>query len=267
VNFSIWGLSGSLHTRNTPTSKAFAEDRLNFWLDVHRPGVQPVPRRDSELHRLNDAAGTCVLQRRLVRALVAARRASELTGVLCDPTVPDVARSIGATTATTTPSGDVRGHPRGPCTPAGFAALGSTRRRAPCTRHPCGASTWRASAKALVADLVADDVAPTGGVLVEIGGDVSARGRGSEGPWVIGISPTLTNHRNGTAHHPGERRHPPPHRTTCATCGTRGTQTIGPHHRSSHRSQCREPPSRPPAVIDADCVGANAFAHRRPALG
>jgi thiamine biosynthesis lipoprotein len=48
-----------------------------------------------------------------------------------------------------------------------------------------------ASAKALVVDLVADDVAASGGVVVELGGDVAVRGEGPDGPWVIAVSDSL----------------------------------------------------------------------------
>jgi len=43
-----------------------------------------------------------------------------------------------------------------------------------------------------VADLVAADTAAFGGVVVELGGDLAVRGRGPTGPWVIGVSDSLT---------------------------------------------------------------------------
>ena len=42
------------------------------------------------------------------------------------------------------------------------------------------------------ADLIADDVADSGGVVVELGGDVAVRGEGPEGAWAIAISDTLS---------------------------------------------------------------------------
>ncbi len=93
MNFSIWGLSGSLHTERD-NLMPFAEDRLNHWLDVIDRAANRF-RADSELSRLNQASGDVVVSEDLARALVAARRTSDLTDGLCDPTVLASLEALG----------------------------------------------------------------------------------------------------------------------------------------------------------------------------
>ena len=254
MNFSIWGLSGSLHTERQSQS-AFAEDRLNFWLDDIDRACNRF-REDSDLSRLNRAEGDVEVSARLVRALVAAQRASRLTDGLCDPTVLTSLEALGydrdydaIDVVEDTPL-DLHPAP-------GFAALnfdeGSrTVRKTSDVRIDLGAS-----AKALVADLVCDDVAPTGGVIVEIGGDVCARGRGPEGPWVIGISPTLTI----TGLEPRIALENGAIATSSNDVRTwrRGAQVVG-HIIDPRTGYSAVSPFAAATVIDTDCVSANAFA-------
>jgi thiamine biosynthesis lipoprotein len=254
MNFSVWGLSGSLHTQRD-NQLPFAEDRLHFWLDIIDRACNRF-RADSELSRLNGAGGDVTLSDGFVRALVAARRASELTGGLCDPTVLTSLEALGYDrdydvigVIEDTP---VELHPA-----PGFSALHFDEALRTVHKTP----EWRidlgASAKALVADLVADDVAPTGGVVVEIGGDVSARGRGPEGPWVVGIATTLTI----TGLEPRIALENGAVATSSNTVRTwhRGEKVIG-HIIDPRTGASAQSPFAAATVIDADCVGANAFA-------
>jgi thiamine biosynthesis lipoprotein len=254
MNFSIWGLSGSLHTEGD-NQLPFAEDRLHFWLDIIDRTCNRF-RADSELSRLNGADGDVTLSDGFVRALVAARRASELTGGLCDPTILTSLEALGydrdydALGVLEDTRVELRPAP-------GFAALHFDEMSRTVHKTPDWRIDLGASAKALVTDLVADDVAPTGGVIVEIGGDVSARGRGPEGPWVIGVATTLTI----TGLEPRIALENGAVATSSNTVRTwrRGEKVIG-HIIDPRTGASAASPFAAATVIDADCVSANAFA-------
>lgn len=254
MNFSTWGLSGSLHTERD-NMLPFAEDRLHHWLDVIDRACNRF-RADSELSRLNQAEGDVVLSVEFVRALVAARRASQLSGGLCDPTVLTSLEALGYDRDYDT-LGDVEDTPVELRPAPGFAALGFDEVARTVHKTP----EWRidlgASAKALVADLVADDVARAGGVVVEIGGDVSARGRGPEGPWVVGIAATLTI----TGSEPRITLENGAIATSSNDVRTwrRGQKIIG-HIIDPRTGLSAVSPFAAATVIDTDCVAANAFA-------
>ncbi len=253
MNFTIWGLSGSLHTERD-SQLAFAQDRLHHWIDAVDAACNRF-RADSEITRLNAARGEVALSDTLTRALVAARRASELTEGLCVPTVLPSLLALGYDrdydTLNAVADEPVDLHPA----PA-FDTLGFDEATRRVTR-----TDWMidlgASAKALVADLVVEDVSPTGGVVVEIGGDVCARGRGPEGPWVIGVAETLAV----TGDEPRITLENGAVATSSNQVRTwqRGARRVGhiidPRTGDSARSVYRTA-----SVIDADCVGANAFA-------
>lgn len=254
MNFSIWGLSGSLHTESD-NLLPFAEDRLNFWLEVIDKACNRF-RPDSELSRLNEAQGDVVLSTVLVRALVAARRASELTGGLCDPTILPSLEALGYDRDYDS-LGDVADTPLDLRPAPGFSALGFDEvARTVHKTFDCRIDLG-ASAKALVADLVARDVAPTGGVVVEIGGDVSARGRGRKGLWVVGIASTLTI----TGDEPRIALENGAIATSSNDVRTwrRGDHVIG-HIIDPRSGRSAVSPFAAATVIDTDCVSANAFA-------
>ena len=254
MNFSIWGLPGSLHTERE-NQLPFAEDRLHFWLDVIDRACNRF-HADSEISHLNGADGHVTLSDGLVRALVAARRASELTGGLCDPTVLTSLEALGYDRDYDA-LGDLEDTPVDLRPAPGFAALGFDEVAHTVHKTPDWRIDLGASAKALVTDLVADDVAPTGGVVVEIGGDVSARGRGPEGPWVIGIATTLTI----TGLEPRITLENGAVATSSNDVRTwrRGDKVIG-HIIDPRTGHSAASPFAAATVIDADCVGANAFA-------
>ncbi len=254
MNFSIWGLSGSLHTERD-SMLPFAEDRLYHWLQVIDHACNRF-RPDSELSRLNASTGEIVLSETLVNALTAARRASDLTGGLCDPTVLTSLEALGYDRDYDA-LGIVENTPLALRPAPGFATLAFDESRR--TVHKT--SEWRidlgASAKALVADLVANDVAHAGGVVVEIGGDVSVRGRGPEGPWVVGIAETLVI--TGREPRIGLGNGAIATSSNDVRTWRRGEQLVG-HIIDPRTGRSAQSPFAAATVIDTDCVSANAFA-------
>jgi len=254
MNFSIWGMSGSLHTE-LDRQLLFAQDRLYFWIDAIDKACNRF-RPDSEICQLNAAHGDVRVSDHLARALVAARRASTLTGGLCDPTILNslVALGYDRDYATIGPLEDVPLDLR----PApGFDALHFN--EVAHTVHQSG--EWRidlgASAKALLADLVSEDVAPTGGVCVEIGGDVTARGQGPEGPWVIGVASTLT--LTGDEPRVGLRDGAIATSSNDVRTWHRGERLVG-HIIDPRTGDSAQGPFAAATVIAGDCVEANAYA-------
>jgi len=114
-----------------------------------------------------------------------------------------------------------------------------------------------ASAKALAADVIADDVAESGGVVVEIGGDVAVRGDGPEGAWAIAVSDNLTldGHEPRVAFRHGG----------IATSSTNsrtwrvGERTVN-HIIDPRTGHCARGLYTTASVSASDCVLANAFA-------
>lgn len=254
MNFSLWGLSGSLHTERDDQAP-FAEDRLWFWADAIDRACNRF-RRDSELSRLNRAEGVVSLSDTLTLALVAARRASELTQGLCDPTVLASLEALGYDRDYDS-LGVLEDTPVQLAPAPGFAALRFDHDARTVVKTPQWRIDLGASAKALLADLVAGDVAPTGGVVVEIGGDVCAKGHGASGPWVIGVAATLRI----TGAEPRLALENGAIATSSNDVRTwrRGGRVVG-HVIDPRTGHSATSPFAAATVIDADCVGANAFA-------
>ena len=191
MNFHTWGLSGSLTTEND-ADLDFAEQRLWHWINA----VDAACNRfdpDSEISRLNrHHDGPVSLSATFELALDAALRASDATNGLCDPTVLPALLALGydrdydelATLEHVVAAIPVPAPGRG--------AITLDRENHTVTLAPHCQLDLGASAKALVVDEVANDVATLGGVVVELGGDVAVRGRGPQGPWVIGVAESLT---------------------------------------------------------------------------
>ena len=190
MNFSIWGLSGSLATQHAD-DLARAEQRLWHWIDLVDATCNRF-RSDSELSRLNEHQGeTVAVSDTLELDLAAALRSAQMTDGLCDPTVLPALLSLGY-------DRDYdelvrRGAPApGRAVPSpGVGAIELDRAGHKVTLAPGCRVDLGASAKALVADRVADEMSAYGGVVVEIGGDVAARGVSDDGPWVVAISDSL----------------------------------------------------------------------------
>lgn len=188
MKFEIWGMSGTLVTEYE-TQATFAEARLWHWLDAFDASCNRF-RPDSELSELN-RHGHVALSPTLELALLAALDSFEATGGLCDPTVLPALLALGydADFATVAQRNDLKAGVPLPSRGSGAITLDLAQRRV--TLEPGCQLDLGASAKALVVDLVARDLAPSGGVLVELGGDVAVTARRSGVPWPIGVSDTL----------------------------------------------------------------------------
>lgn len=254
MKFSIWGLSGSLHTESED-SFSFAQERLHYWIEVMDRTCNRF-RPDSEISRLNNSQGEVEVSTDLAMALVAARRAYELSEGLCDPTVLTSLETLGYDrdydTIGLIDDADLNLRPV-----PGFVSLAFDEGARVVHMTPHSRIDLGASAKALVTDLVSADVAPHSGVVVEVGGDVSARGRGHDGPWVIGIASTLTI----TGDEPRITLENGAIATSSNSVRTwrRGHQVVG-HIIDPRTGASAVTPFASASVIDADCVSANAFA-------
>jgi thiamine biosynthesis lipoprotein len=190
MRFEIWGLTGSLTTEHESQMEE-ATKRLWYWLDSVDASCNRF-RADSELSRLNERHGETVpISATLELALRAALRAAEVTGDLVDPTVLPALLALGYDR-----DYDELDHRDAVLEHVAVPSMGPSAIHLDLSEHtvmldpPCRLDLG-ASAKAMVVDLVADDVAPSGGVVVELGGDVAVRGEGPEGPWAIAVSDAL----------------------------------------------------------------------------
>jgi thiamine biosynthesis lipoprotein len=190
VTFRVWGLSGSLATER-PEQLRFAEKCLWQRLSEFDAACNRF-RADSELSQLNDHPGETVsISDTFERALLCALDARDATDGLCDPSVLPALLALGYDVD----FDELRAR-RDVSTDAPVAAGGVDAVVLDLSEHTATLSPGcrldlGATAKALVADVVADDVASSGGVVVEVGGDVAVRGRGPQGLWAIGLSDSL----------------------------------------------------------------------------
>lgn len=256
MNFQIWGLSGSL-TTELEQQMPFAEQRLWHWVNAFDAACNRF-RSDSEISRLNaHHDGPVVVSDTLALAIDAALDAAARTDGLCDPTVlpsllalgydrdyDELAASGVATLQPTKPAPGVR-------------AINFDRENRTVELEPGCQLDLGASAKALVVDLVANDLAPYGGIVVELGGDVAVRGNGPTGPWVIGVADTL----NITGHEPRVSFSNGGIATSSATTRTwrAGSQLVN-HIIDPRTGGFANSPVATATVSASSCVIANAFA-------
>ncbi len=256
MRFEIWGLSGSLTTEHDAQMDE-ATKRLWYWLDLVDASCNRF-RDDSELSRLNGARGaTLEVSSTLALALDAALRAAEATGDLVDPTVLPALLALGYDRDFDELAlGDaVRERPAVPS--MGPSAIHLDRDAQTVTLDPPCQLDLGASAKALVVDLVADEVAASGGVVVELGGDVAVRGEGPEGPWAIAVSDALEvrgDEPRVTLRHGGIATSS----TTTRTWRV-GERTVN-HIVDPRTGHCARGLYTTATVSASDCVLANAFA-------
>jgi thiamine biosynthesis lipoprotein len=190
MNFHVWGLSGTLVTEHG--DDAYANERLWFWLDAFDHSCNRF-RSDSEISTLNQRPGTTVaISETLELAIEASLRAGRATDGLCDPTVLPALLALGYDRDFDEVARRTDLVASSPVLPLGLNAIDLDRENHTVTIEPGCQLDLGASAKALVVDLVADDLAARGGVVVELGGDVAVRGSGPTGPWVVGVSDSLT---------------------------------------------------------------------------
>lgn len=256
LHFEVWGVTATLATERED-QRAFAHERLRHWIDRVDDACNRF-RDDSEISRLNDRAGqTVAVSPTLELALRTALAASEETDGLCDPTILPSLLALGYDTDydALARRDDVPLAP--PVAAPGRAAVALDTEEHTVTLAPGCRLDLGASAKALAADLVADDVATSGGVVVEIGGDVAIRGVGPEGPWAIGVSDTLVL----------DGREP---RVVVGGGGVatsslaertwRAGGRVVNHIVDPRTGLCADGPYRAASVAASTCVRANAFA-------
>ena len=249
-----WGMTGTLATQD-PDREHDAYDILESWIgEIDRSCNRFHP--DSELSLANALGGEVEVSATFERALLAARAASDLTDGLCDPTVLDALEALGYDRDFTELAGgsERRDEPRPAPGPSAWSinAVDHVLRLKPGTRLDLGAS-----AKALLADAVLEDLRGAGGALVEVGGDVAVDGEGPDGPWVIGIStsleirgdePRISLHRGGIATS-----------STSTRSWQRGGMTVN-HIVDPRTGECADGPFETTTVAGPDCVSANALA-------
>jgi thiamine biosynthesis lipoprotein len=190
MRFSIWGLTGSLTTEDQE-QMAYAQERLWFWInavDAACNRFEPT----SEISALNAAGGaTYEISETFERALEGALHAARMTNGLCDPTVLPALLALGYDCDYDELQQREVVNARPSVLPLGIEAIDLDLARHTVTLAPRCQLDLGASAKAMVADLVANDVGETGGVVVEIGGDVAVRGKNGTESWAISIGETL----------------------------------------------------------------------------
>ncbi len=190
TKFEIWGLTGSISTESAEHFE-FANERLWYWIGEIDRACNRF-KEDSEIQRLNNSNGQAVeVSATFEVALNAAIRSSEITGGLCDPTILGALLQLGyncdfneLVDQSFTNDNEVSPSP-------GIRAINFDTSSHKVSLNNCTID-FGASAKALTADLVANDVMKFGGVAVEIGGDVALRGIDPRSPWTIGISESLS---------------------------------------------------------------------------
>src|SRR5665213_2694761 len=158
LKFEIWGLTGTLTTEHDAQMDD-ATKRLWYRLDAVDASCNRF-RDDSELSRLNDSNGaTVAISSTLELALEAALRAADVTGAMVDPTVLPALLALGYDRdfdelATGDP---IPPHVAVPS--MGPSSIHLDRDEHTVSLDPPCQLDLGASAKALVVDLVADDVA------------------------------------------------------------------------------------------------------------
>jgi len=256
MNFTIWGLSGSLATEHDRQMDD-ATKRLWYWLDAVDATCNRF-RHDSELSRLNDGHGEVTpISTTMELALAAALRAADVTGDMVDPTVLPALLALGYDRDF---DDLARGDPV--LEQVAVPAMGPSSIHLDLEAHtvvldpPCRLDLG-ASAKALVVDLIADDVAESGGVVVELGGDVAVRGEGPEGPWAIAISDRLV--LRGDEPRVALRHGGIATSSTTSRTWRVGERTVN-HIVDPRTGHCARGLYTTATVSASDCVLANAFA-------
>ncbi len=192
MNFTVWGLSGTLHTSGGLEVNDAAE-RLWYWVSEIDSACNRF-RADSEISHINATSGPHTLSPTLTRALIAAKRAYDISEGACDPTILTSLEMWGYDKDFAL-LGEIASSELGDPSPGpspGFERIHFDPTTSSVNLEPGVRLDLGSSAKALLADLVVADLRDRGGVCVEVGGDVALSGTGPEGPWVIGVSDSLT---------------------------------------------------------------------------
>jgi thiamine biosynthesis lipoprotein len=256
MNFEIWGLTGSLATENESQMED-ATKRLWSWLDAFDAACNRF-REDSELSRLNESHGeTTPISATLELALVAALRAAEATGDMVDPTVLPALLALGYDRDFDDLASGDSTLEHVPVPAMGPSAIHLDLEEHTVVLDPPCRLDLGASAKALVVDLIASDIAESGGVVVELGGDVAVRGEGPDGPWAIAVSDALV--LDGTEPRISLRNGGVATSSTAARTWRVGERTVN-HIVDPRTGRCARGLYTTATVSASDCVLANAFA-------
>ncbi len=255
MKFETWGLTGTLATQHG-VDLPFAEDRLWHWIARFDAACNRF-RADSEISTINARpAEAHQVSTTFGLALDAALRSHDLTDGLCDPTVLPALLALGYDRDYDELSSGPPREARRPVPAMGPAAVLWDRAAHTVTLADGAGLDLGASAKALVADLVASELAPRGGVVVEVGGDVAVRGDGPDGPWAIGVAETLvvTGNEPRISHQGGVAT------SSLAARTWRAGARVVNHVVDPRTGECANGPYATATVAAADCVSANAFA-------
>jgi len=188
--FSVWGVTGSV-TVAKDEALDFAIERLDHWLgEVDAAVNRFIP--NSELSRLNASHGEALnYSPTFDLCLTTALAAYEQTQGACSPTVLPSLLALGYDRDFYEIESD-QAIALSPTQPAlGLDAIVIDREAKTVRLLDDCQLDFGATAKALTCDLIANEVAPVSGVVVEIGGDVAVRGEGPDGLWAIGVSDSL----------------------------------------------------------------------------
>lgn len=189
AHFTTWGMTGTIVTEH-PKDESAALEFLYEWIGRIDASCNRF-RHDSEISLINASSGggTFAISPTLECAIQAALASSALTGGLCDPTVLGSLEALGYDRDIDDVHDGGREGALAAC--PGVDALDLDTSAHTLTVAPGVRLDLGASAKALLADVVANELVDRGGALVEIGGDVALHGVGPHGPWVIGVAETL----------------------------------------------------------------------------
>ena len=251
----MWGLTGTIATQHSEDAQ-FAQSRLWHWIKRVDDACNRF-RPDSEISRINAHPGrTYEVSDTLALCLDAAVRSAHLSEGLCDPTTLVALRAMGYDRDFDELANNIVQLSPSEPTP-GIDAIDFDHDARLLTLDDGCELDLGASAKALVADLVARELRERGGVVVEIGGDVALHGPGPDGPWAVGVSdrlhlsgkePRISLTTGGIA-------------TSSMTARTWRAAGRTLHHIVDPRTgACAEGPFATATVSAESCVTANAFA-------
>ena len=253
-HFQFWGLSASLTTVDDDGH----DDAVTYLHDTVSAMTAAASRFDpaSEINAVNASPTPVALSPLLGDVYRWARYAYLITDGACDPTVLDSLERAGyRDDFDHLPLfGDVEA---GAAPSPGLSRVSFDEETNTLTKPTGLTLDFGATAKALTCDIIARHVGATTGVLVEIGGDISAGGEPPVAGWVIGVAettsirgdePTITFAHGGVA--------------TSSRRVRRWNTTVGTaHHIIDPRTGLPSASDVATVSVSAvDCVTANAFA-------
>ncbi len=254
TRFTAWGMSGTVATESPEREVEALEvcRRLISEFDAAVNRFAP----EAEISIVNHNPGVRhSISPLFLAALRAADHSFATSRGLCDPTILPALAAAGydrdfaeiselATSAEALPA-------------IGFPLIDIDYEASTVTLPVGGGLDLGSSAKALFVDLLVERLAHDGACLVELGGDVAARGVGPDGPWVVGV--TVADEITG--HEPKVFLGDGAICTSSTTLRSWRTNTGPRHHIIDPRTGESASSSYTRAsVAAASCVDANCFA-------